>query len=391
MKKSYKYKIKPTKNQQRILLQFFGCCRFIYNWGLDRKINLWKNEQKSVSYIELSKEMTSLKKTEEYKWLNDCSCESLQQSLRCLDNAYTDFFKAKKGFPKFKSKKKSKDVCKFVSRIDFDFENWKVKLPKLGWVKLCKNKTFDIEKVKLGTLTVTKDKCGEYWITIVTDDGKLTISKAKIRKETTVGVDLGIKDFAILSDGTKYGNPKFLEKEQWRLKNLQKRFAKSKKDSKRHERLRLKIARLHRKIKNKRGFFLHNLSSLLSKQYDTICLEDLNVEGMMKNHKLAKSIQSASWSEFVRQITYKTEWNGKNLIFIGRFEPSTKMCSACGYINNDITLNVREWICPECGTHHDRDVNAAINIRDFGLHPQSLVGIEIKIPQINGIKMDGEG
>lgn len=385
MKKAFKYKIKPTVNQQKMLSQFFGCTRFIYNWGLDRKINLWKNEQKSVSYIDLAKEMTLLKKTEEYKWLNECSSESLQQSLRCLDNAYTNFFKAKKGFPKFKSKKKSKDVCKFVSRIDFDFDNWKVKLPKMGWVKLCENRIFDIEKVKLGTLTVTKDRCGEYWVTIVTDDGLPCPSKTKIDKETSVGIDLGIKDFAILSDGTKYGNPKFLENDLWRLKNLQKRFAKSKKDSKRHKRLRLKIARLHRKIKNKRENFFHNLTSLLINNYNTICIEDLNVEGMLKNHKLAKSIQSASWSEFVRQLNYKSEWNGKNLIFIGRFEPSTKTCSVCGYINKDITLDVREWVCPECGTHHDRDVNAAINIRDFGLHPQSLVGIELKIPEMTGI------
>lgn len=385
MKKAFKYKIKPTVNQQKMLSQFFGCTRFIYNWGLSKKIDIWKNEQKSVSYIDIAKEMTLLKKTEEYKWLNECATVCLQQSLRCLDNAYTNFFKAKKGFPKFKSKKKSKDVCKFIENVKFDFENWKITIPKIGRVKLCKNKSFDTDKVKLGTLTVTKDKCGEYWVTIITDDGLPCPSKAKIDKKTSVGIDLGIKDFAILSDGTKYGNPKFLEKDEMKLKNLQKRFSKSMKGSKRHERLRLKIAKLYRKISNKRENFFHNLTHILINNYNTICLEDLNIEGMMKNHKLSKSIQSASWSEFIRQLTYKSEWYGKNLIFIGRFEPSTKMCSVCGYINKDITLKDREWVCPKCGSHHDRDVNASINIRDLGLHPQSLVGIELKIPEMTGI------
>lgn len=381
MKKSYKYKIKPTKNQQMKLNQFFGCCRFIYNWGLGKKIQLWNGEKRQVSYIDLAKEMTLLKKTEEHKWLNDCVNDSLQQSLRCLDNAYTGFFKAKKGFPKFKSKKFSKDTCKFIQSVKFNFDEWKVNIPKIGWVRLCKNKSFDTEKVKLGTLTVTKDRCGDYWVAILTDDGQPTPSKTKICRETSVGIDLGIKDFAILSDGTKYGNPKFLEKDIWRLKNLQRIFSKTKKDSKRHERLRLKIVRLHRKIRNKLENFFHDLTHLLINQYDTICLEDLNVKGMMKNHNLARSIQSASWSEFVRQLSYKSEWYGKNLIFIGRFEPSTKICSMCGYMNREITLNDREWTCPMCGTHHDRDINAAINIKNFGLHPQSLVAIENKNPR----------
>ena len=380
MKKSYKYKIKPTKIQQKKLNQFFGCVRFIYNWGLDRKLRLWNDERKHVSYIDLAKELTQLKKTEEHKWLNDCVNDSLQQSLRCLDNAYTNFFKAKKGFPKFKSKKKSKNVCKFIQSVKFDFENWKVYIAKIGWVKLCKNKSFDVNKVKLGTLTVSKDKCGDYWILILTDDGLSYPSKTKIDEKTTVGIDLGIKDYAILSDGTKYKNPKFLEKESLRLKRLQKRFSKSQSGSNRHERLRIKITRQHRRIRNLRNDFLHRLSFYLVNNYDSICLENLNIQSMMKNHKLVNSIQSCSWSEFVRQLNYKAEWYGKNVIFIGRFEPSSKTCSVCGYINKELTLKNREWVCPECGTHHDRDVNAAINIKNFGLHSQSLVGLENKNP-----------
>jgi len=375
MKRAYKYKIKPTYKQQHQLLQTFGCARFIYNWGLDKKTKAWANEHKTITYFELAKELTTLKNTEEYKWLKNVPAECLQQSLRNLDNAYTQFFKAKKGFPKFKSKKKSKDRSKYINAIRFDFENWKVRIPKCGWVKLCKNKLFDLSSANIGTLTVSRDKCGEYWCTIVVEDNKPQKSKTKISEETSVGIDLGIKDYAILSDGTKYSNPKYLEHIQARLALLQRRFARTVKGSNRYEVMRLKIAKQYRKITNMRLDFLHKLTTDLVRRYDTICLENLNVDGMLKNHKLANSIQSASWGEFVRQVMYKSDWLGKNVIFIGRFEPSSKTCSNCGYVKSDMTLKDREWNCPVCGMHHDRDINAAINIKRFALNPQALVGI----------------
>ena len=164
MKKAYKYKIKPSMKQQKLLSQMFGCARFIYNWGLDRKITSYKSEKKNLTYIQLAKDLTTLKQDENYSWLKECANECLQQSLRNLDNAYTQFFRAKKGFPKFKTKKKSKDVCKFINSVQFNFEDWKVKIPKVGWVKLCQNKSFDLSVNKLGTLTVSRDKCGEYWV-----------------------------------------------------------------------------------------------------------------------------------------------------------------------------------------------------------------------------------
>lgn len=382
MKRAYKYKIKPTCKQQHQLQQAFGCARFIYNWGLDKKTKAWTNEHKTVTYFELAKELTKLKQTEEYEWLKDVPNVCLQQSLRNLDNAYTQFFKAKKGFPKFKSKKKSKDVSKYVEAVHYDFENWKVKIPKCGWVKLCHNKPFDLSICKIGTLTVSRDKCGEYWCTIVVEDNTPQKSKAKISEGTSVGIDLGIKDYAILSDGTKYSNPKYYEHNKRRLKILQQRFARTQKGSNRHEVMRLKVARQYRKITNMRNDFLHKLTTDLVRRYDTICLENLNVEGMMKNHNLAMAIQSASWGEFVIQIKYKSEWFGKNVIFIGRFEPSSKTCSKCGHVNNELTLKDREWVCPICGEHHDRDVNAAINIKKFALNPQSLVGFEEKAEDI---------
>ena len=382
MKRAYKYKIKPTMKQQRQLLQAFGCARFIYNWGLDKKTKAWTNEHKSISYFELAKELTQLKQTEEYKWLKEVSSESLQQSLRNLDNAYTQFFKAKKGFPKFKSKKHSKDCVKFIMNVGFDFDNWRAKVPKCGWIKLCKNKSFDLSNSKIGTLTVSRDKCGDYWCSIVVEDNKPQKSKAKISEGTSVGVDLGIKDYAILSDGTKYSNPKYYENDRLKLKVLQQKFARTQKGSNRHQVMRLKVARQYRKITNSRIDFLHKLSTDIIRRYDTICLENLNVEGMMKNHNLAMAIQSASWSEFVRQLKYKAEWEGKNIVFIGRFEPSSKTCSKCGYVKRDLKLSDREWICPICGEYHDRDVNAAVNIKRFALNPQALVAIEDKVNEV---------
>ena len=366
--------MKPTFKQQDCLNKAFGCCRFIYNWGLDKKIQSYKQEKKTIGYVELAHELTKLKNDGEHEWLKEVNNTSLQQSLRNLDAAFVRFFREKKGFPKFKSKKKNIESTKYISCVHFDFDNWKVKIPKIGWVKLCKNKTFDLS-MKYGTLTVSKDKCGEYWCSIVVYDVEEK-PKTKVSIYNSVGIDLGIKDYAILSDGTKYGNPKFLEKGQKKLKTLQQRFARTQKKSNRHEALRLKVTKCHRDIANRRNDFLHKLSTSLVKYYDTICLEDLNVEGMMKNHHLSNSIQSAAWSEFVRQLRYKSDWYGKNVVFIGRFEPSSKTCSKCGYVKSDLQLNDREWVCPKCGEKHDRDVNAALNIRDFALHKQNLIGIE---------------
>ena len=391
MKRAYKYKLKPTMRQQQMLLQHFGCCRFIYNWGLDRKKNAWTNEKKSIGYLQLARELTLLKNDGEHGWLKDVANESLQQSLRNLDNAYTQFFKAKKSFPKFKSKKCSKNVCKFINSVHFDFNEWRVKIPKIGWTKLCHNKPFDLSKCKIGTLTVSQDKCGDFWCVIIVEDYEPCKPKTKVCEETAVGIDLGIKDFAILSDGIKYGNNKFLEKGQTRLRKLQRRFSKTQKGSKRRERLRIKIARQHRRISNRRSDFLHKLTTDITIKFDTICLENLNVQGIMQNHYLANAISSVAWNEFVRQLAYKAEWNGKNVIFIGRFEPSSKTCSCCGYVKKDLTLKDRSWVCPKCGVSHDRDINAAINIRNFGLHPQALVAIENKIPEVTGINTDGEG
>lgn len=376
MIKAYKYKLKPTFKQQKQLNMFFGCARFIYNWGLNRKIETYKRTKKSIGYIELAHELTELKKQKETIWLKECVNECLQQSLRSLDASFVKFFRDKQGFPKFKSKKKSKDSIKFIQSVKFDFDNWKVNIPKLGKVKLCKNRKFDTNNCKIGTLTVSRDKCGEYWCSIIIDDLLPEKPKAKVIRETSVGIDLGIKDYAILSNGIKYGNPKYLEKYIPKIKHLHKALARCEKGSNNQEKLRFKLTKTYRKISYMRSDFIHKLSSRLLLDFDTICIEDLNIKGMMKNHKLSNSIQSAAWYEFIRQLNYKAKMYGKNIITIGQFEPSTKTCSHCGYIKKDIKLSDRKWICPICGSKHDRDINAAINILDFALHKQNLIGLE---------------
>ena len=374
MLKAYKYKIKPNKAQEELLSKFFGCVRFIYNWGLNKRTSAYKENGTSVGYNQLAKELTILKHQEEYQWLNECTSESLQQSLRNLDNAFTAFFRKNGKYPKFKSKKHSIDSVKFINSVHFNFNDWNVKLPKLGKVKLCMNRTFDQSICKQGTCTVTRDHCGTYWCVITVDDMQSKPTKAKLVKDKAIGVDLGIKDYAILSNGMKFTNPKHMKKAKRKLAWLQRDFARTQKGSKNHERMRVKVARCYKSISNQRNDFLHKLSTYLIRNYDTICLEDLNVKGMEQNHHLAMAIQDAAWGEFVRQLEYKSEWYGKNVLFIGRFEPSSKLCHKCGYINNELKLSDREWVCPQCGEHHDRDVNAAINIREIAFDKQNLVG-----------------
>ena len=367
MIKAYKYKLIPNQEQMETLSKYFGCVRFVYNWGLNMKIETHKESGKSINYVKLSRELTLLKQQKEFEWLNECSAVSLQQSLRNLDAAFSNFFKKNAKYPKFKSKKYSRDSVKFIQKVQFDFVNWNIKLPKIGKVDLCKNRTFNQATCKQGTCTVSRDHCGTYWCVVTVDDLQEMPSKAEISKDSSVGIDLGIKDYAILSDGRKFSNPKYLENTKKRLAHLQKVLARKQNGSKNYEKMRIKVAKCHRKISNKRNDYLHNLSSYLVNNYKTICLEDLNVNGMTKNHYLARAIQDASWGEFTRQLQYKSDWNGDNIIYIGRFEPSSKTCSICGYVNNDLKLSDRKWTCQKCGTKHDRDINAAINIKEMAL------------------------
>lgn len=370
MIKAYKYRLNPNEEQRIFFEKSFGCARYVYNWGLNLRNEAYQKDGARLSWVDICKQMTELKKQEETSWLNVVSNQSLQSSIRNMDSAFTHFFREKKGFPKFKSKK-GKQSFQFVQRVTMDFANHKVKLPKIGWVNFYKNQEF---VGKIGTVTISKSTTGKYHMSVVVDDGLDLPAKAPINNETSVGIDVGIKDFAVLSNGQVFENPQYLEKAEKRLNVLQKRYAKKQKGSKRQERARLAVAKAHEKVRNCRTDYIHKVTSKIIRENQTVIIEDLNVEGMMKNHCLAKHIASVSWSEFFRQLQYKAEWNGVNLISIGRFEPSSKMC-LCGAINKDLKLSQREWDCPNCGRHNDRDLLAAINIKRFGLEEQKLIGI----------------
>lgn len=380
MIKSFKYRLNPTKSQIVQMEKTFGSCRYIYNWALDLKIKVYQESKKSLSAVDLCKKLTLLKQKEDHFWLKEVSSESLQQSIRCLDSAFTKFFREHTGFPKFKSKHRDKPTFKNINSVKIDFENSKIKIPILGWVNFYKNRSFE---GKIGTVTVSKS-IGKYYVSILIEDGNSLPEKNPITPSTSVGIDVGLKDFAVLSNGQVFQNPKYLEKSSKRLACLQRRLSRKKKGSNRYKKAKLTVAICHERIRNRRQDFLHKVSKRIISENQTVIIEDLNVEGMLKNHCLAKGISSVAWNTFFRMLQYKAGWNGVNFIRIGRFEPSSKMCS-CGYINKDLKLSDRKWICPCCGSENDRDLLAAQNIKRFGLEKQNLLTQENinKTPVVN--------
>lgn len=364
--KAFKYRLYPTQSQAQFFEQTFGCVRFVYNWGLDMKIASYKQTGRSVNYFDLAVQLPQLKK--QFNWLKTAPANTLQQSLRHLDNAYTNFFHNRAGFPNFKSKKHSKPS--FTETDSIDVLDNHIKLPKVKLVKA------SIHRPPIGDLksiVVSRTKTGKYFASCLFEDGKDVPNKRTV--ENAIGIDLGIKTFATLSTGEKISNPKFLNRSQSRLKTLQRRASRTVKGSNRSKAAYLKVAKQYEKISNQRADFLHKLSKKLVVENQYIAIEDLNVSGMLKNHKLANCIQDASWSKFVEMLTYKSEWYGTTLAKIGRFEPSTKKCD-CGYINNLLTLNERMWVCPECGQIHDRDIHAAKNILAFSGWQPAIVDAE---------------
>lgn len=370
MLKAYKYRIYPTKEQEESFFQHFGACRFVYNWALENKIKSYEQNGKSVSRFTLNKMITELK--EEHTWLKDVNSQSLQGATLNLENAFTKFFREKKGFPKFKSKKNPVQSFSVPQFYEVDFDNNKVKLPKIGWIKSKLHRKFEgIGK----TATLSRTLIGKYYISILVDDEQKTPVKSLFNEKVTVGIDIGIKDFAILSNGEKIDNPKYLKTSIQRLNVLQRRMSRKQKGSKNRAKARNAVSKLHEKISNQRNDFQHKLSSKLIGENQALALETLNVSGMLKNHCLALHIADASWSSFVTKLEYKAEWFGKTILRIGQFEPSTKICNVCGYYNKNLTLADREWQCHDCKTNHDRDINAAINIKKFALNKQNLIGI----------------
>ena len=374
IKKAYQYRVYPTNTQQQVITQHFGCVRFVYNWALSKKIEAYQTEQRTVSCFDLTKQLTALKKQEEFSWLGDVYSQCLQMALRNLDNAFKKFFREKRGFPKFKSKRYPVQSCQFPQGVKIDVESSNIYFPKIGHVKTKLHRSFE-GKVK--TVTLRRTATGKYFVSLLVETTGTLPGKPPVTHDTTVGIDLGIKDFAILSNGQKIKNPKPLKNSLKKLKRLQQQVSRKAKGGKNRDKARQRLAQQHEKVSNQRKDFLHKLTCELTHTdgIDTLALETLNVTGMMKNHCLAQAVSDVSWRQFNDLLEYKADWYGKNILRIGRFEPSSKVCSVCGYVNHTLTLKNRSWACPECQTQHDRDINAAKNIKQFALQPNNTIRV----------------
>lgn len=369
--KAYRYRLYPNKEQQELINKHIGCCRYVYNYGLEKKIKAYQISKKAISRFDIQRELPMLKKNEETSFLKEVNSLSLQAALACLDNAFTRFFKEKKGFPKFKTKRDSKQSFQIVQNTNVDFTNDRIYIPKFKEGIKCKlHRTF-VGEIK--TSTISRTSTGKYFISILVKLQDDMPTKIPIDENKAVGIDLGIKTFATLSDGQEIQNPRNLKNVMKKLKRLQRKLYRKTKGSSNREKARKKLAIQYEKVTNRRNDFLEKVTCYLVSTYDTICLETLSAKNMMKNHHLAQALSDISIGRFNQLIEQKAEWCGKNILKIGRFEPSSKAC-ICGYINKELKLSQRVWTCPKCGRVHQRDLLAANNIKRFAFCKNNTAG-----------------
>jgi putative transposase len=356
MLKAFEYRLYPNKEQVELINKHIGSARFIYNIGLE--INNISNENKKTPFDgnDLKKQIPGLKK--DVSWLKEINSQSLQAPIRNLDNAFKRFFKKTSGYPRFKSKWSGKQSFHIPQNIYFD--DRKLSIPKFReGIKI------ELHRAAKGAIkfaTISRKPTGKYYVSISCDTGVGRKSKPVIKAETTIGIDLGIKDFMVSSEGDKVNNPRYLKNNESKLKFTQRKYSKNK-----GKRTKKELSKIHEKTAFQRKDFLHKESSRLVRENQSIAIEDLDIKGMMKNRKLAKAISDVGWGMFTTMLKYKCDWYGVNLLKIGRYDPSSKTCSSCGEINHELTLKDREWSCNECNAQHDRDINAAINIKNFAL------------------------
>jgi putative transposase len=372
---AYRFRLYPNEKQKETFSRYFGCSRVVWNKSLELRETYYKEhkndkQKKGLSYYDTARLLKELKQKEEYKWLKEANSQSLQQTLMDLDKAFKAFFKKIAKYPKYK-KKANRQSLRIPQH--FNFDDGVLYLPKMGkGITMEDHREFPRDKVK--QLTITKTPTDKYFVSITVDDRKAIPAKVRITSnpDKTIGIDIGLKNFAVLPNGIKISNPKFLQKSEKLLKSRQRMLSRKQKDSKNRVKARIMVAKTHERVTDQRNDFLHKVSTAITKRFDTIVIETLNIQGMKRNHSLAKSISNASWSRFFQFLKYKAENQGKNVIEIGMFEKSSKTCHVCGHVNNDLTLNQREWECKNCNVRLDRDINAAINIRDFGLEQIGL-------------------
>lgn len=365
--KAYKFRIYPTAKQKELLAGHFGACRFLYNRFLNLRKDTYLKDGTSLNYYDNAKELTLLKKQPEYIWLNEINSQSQQSALRNLEVAYNKFYRKETKFPRFKTKY---DDQSFSVPQGFKIEN-----NKLFFAKFREGIKISLHKQIKGRqlfVTVSKTPTNEYYVSITCEVEHVSYKKTG----SEIGIDTGIKDLAILSDGTKYDNIRPLKTRIKELKYNQRQLSKKQKGSKSRKKQQKKLASVHQKVKNVRKDYLHKVSTEIIKSHDVICIEDLAVKNMMKNHKLAQALADVSLGTFYTMLTYKANWNDKTIVKIDRFFPSSKTCSNCDHVHQDLTLKDREWTCTNCNTQHDRDHNAAINIKRQGLNILSGSGTE---------------